>query len=193
MIISYSLPPHPLQRYETESNSITFGRNPLPGQQIDIDLVQDEFVSHLHTRITCENDEYWVEDLGSTNATWVNDREISGKTQLSPGDKVRVGWTIVEIEMEAALPILEEEPAADTPTIIVESDSETFTRGSKEPSLSVPDSESALDSPTIITAPDDASPPITDLGSAPNAPSIDKGPLEVASSVSMPGLKPESE
>ena len=170
MIIIYSIPSNPPQRYETDSNSITFGRNPLPDQRIDIDLAQDEYISHIHARITYEDDKYWIEDIGSTNGTWVNDRKISGKRQLGPGDKVRVGWTIIDVAMGTAPFLPEAGPAPDVPTVVT---------GSEEPSLPVSDAGPAFDSPTVVTSAADAS-PIPDLVQIPDAPGNDKGPVEVA-------------
>ena len=83
MIISYSLPLKPPKIFETESNSITFGRSPSPDQHIDIDLVEDDYVSHIHACLSCENDVYWIEDLESANGTWVNGQRISGKIRAS--------------------------------------------------------------------------------------------------------------
>lgn len=184
MIIRYALPSYPPQRYETDSDSITFGRNPLPDQQIDVDLVQDEHISHIHARITCKNDTYWIEDMGSTNGTWVNDREISGKTQLALGDKVRVGWTLIDVEMETISSMPEAIPASDSPTIILESE---------QPLHSVSDSDPVSDSPTIITDSDDASPLIPDSVQASDASIIDKEPVACAPLVPESDQIPESE
>jgi pSer/pThr/pTyr-binding forkhead associated (FHA) protein len=38
-----------------------------------------------------------VEDIGSTNGTYVNDQPISGVRELGPGDRVRVGLTVLEL------------------------------------------------------------------------------------------------
>jgi pSer/pThr/pTyr-binding forkhead associated (FHA) protein len=38
-----------------------------------------------------------VEDLGSTNGTFVNDQKLAAPAMLQPGDKVRVGQTIMEL------------------------------------------------------------------------------------------------
>lgn len=120
MIISYAPPLQPPKQFETESNSIIFGRNPSPDQHVDIDLVEDDHISHVHAGLTFENNEYWIEDLGSANGTWVNGVEIKTGTRLMPGDKVQVGWTIIEVQMEPPASTPVPSPVSDSPTILME-------------------------------------------------------------------------
>ena len=120
MIITYAMPSQAPESFETDSNSIIFGRNPSTDQHVDIDLVADDYVSHQHTRLTYENEEYWVEDLGSTNGTWLNKKKISVKTRLQPGDKIKVGHTIVEVQMESAAAEWDPDTAPDSATLIQE-------------------------------------------------------------------------
>jgi len=101
MIISYTLPPNPPKRFETTSSHIVFGRKPRDGQHIDVDLYPDDYVSHVHARLTYGDDEFWIEDLGSENGTWINDRKIEGKTRVALGSNIRLGYTIIIIEREA--------------------------------------------------------------------------------------------
>jgi len=120
MIISYSLPLQPPKQFETESHSIIFGRNPSPDQHVDIDLVEDDYISSIHACLTLENNEYWIEDLGSANGTWVNGVEIKTETRLMPGDKVQVGWTIIEVQMESPASPPGPSPVSDSSTILGE-------------------------------------------------------------------------
>ena len=110
MIFRYTLPPNPPKNFESESDSVILGRRPKPGQHIDLDLTPDSYVSKRHAHITFENGEYWIEDLGSGNGTWVDGQKITIKTQLTPQSKVRVGWTNIEIEMETTTTV----PGPDT-------------------------------------------------------------------------------
>ena len=48
-------------------------------------------ISNKHLRIGYENGEFWVEDLGSTNGTFVNDRQISGHVNIPPKAQVFLG------------------------------------------------------------------------------------------------------
>jgi pSer/pThr/pTyr-binding forkhead associated (FHA) protein len=43
-------------------------------------------------------DDYWVEDLGSTNGTFVNGRKIDGAVPVRRGDRVQVGRSVLELQ-----------------------------------------------------------------------------------------------
>ena len=60
-------------------------------------LPTDTFVSQVHARVFRRGDEYWVEDLGSTNGTLVNGRKLSGPAPLRKGDRLQVGRTVLEL------------------------------------------------------------------------------------------------
>jgi pSer/pThr/pTyr-binding forkhead associated (FHA) protein len=62
-----------------------------------IQLGEDEFASARHARIDPRADGVWVEDLGSTNGTFVNGERITAE-RLQPGDVVRVGETELRLE-----------------------------------------------------------------------------------------------
>jgi hypothetical protein len=62
-----------------------------------IELGDDEFASARHARIDPRADGVWVEDLGSTNGTFVNDERVTAE-RLQPGDVVRVGQTELRLE-----------------------------------------------------------------------------------------------
>lgn len=69
--------------------SWTVGRGP----GVDI-VLADEYVSPRHARFyRDEADQAWVEELGSTNGTWVNGTIRYGPTMIYPGDTVRIGHT----------------------------------------------------------------------------------------------------
>ena len=60
--------------------------------------VDDTFVSHMHARILKRGQFYFVEDLGSTNGTFVNDGRVDGNSQLRVRDVLRMGETILRYE-----------------------------------------------------------------------------------------------
>ncbi|WP_287153699.1 FHA domain-containing protein [Candidatus Solincola tengchongensis] len=60
--------------------------------------LEDEFVSNLHARIYTLQDHYYVEDLGSTNGTYVNGRRINYPIELRVGDRIKVGRTLMEFK-----------------------------------------------------------------------------------------------
>ena len=76
------------------STPVTIGR----GDQNDLVLDGDEFASARHARIEARGDGVWVQDLDSTNGTFVNGARVVGAERMSPGDVVRVGETDLRIE-----------------------------------------------------------------------------------------------
>jgi hypothetical protein len=75
------------------AQEMTVGR--AAGCQIVLD---DTYVSQLHTRIFKRDGQLMVEDLGSTNGTYLNNRKVSGPMMMSRGDKLRVGKTVMELQ-----------------------------------------------------------------------------------------------
>ena len=61
--------------------------------------VEDAYTSNLHARLFRRDGSVWVEDLGSTNGTWVNAERIDGPTRLGRGDLLQVGGTVFEMAM----------------------------------------------------------------------------------------------
>ena len=80
--------------FEIDSTPLTIGR----GEQNDVALDGDEFASARHVRIEPRRDGVWVQDLGSTNGTYVNAVRIDRPRKLVHGDLVRVGETDLRFE-----------------------------------------------------------------------------------------------
>lgn len=76
---------------------VSVGRSPGCGVSL-----ADDFVSQVHARLFRRDGAVWVEDLGSTNGTFVNDTRVTGPLRLSPGDRLRVGRTELQLELEQA-------------------------------------------------------------------------------------------
>lgn len=74
------------------SAPITVGRDPT-----STIAVVDGFVSHHHARVFVDAGACFVEDMNSTNGTFVNGSRIVGTAPLSVGDAVRCGNLVVEI------------------------------------------------------------------------------------------------
>ncbi|HET7426381.1 MAG TPA: FHA domain-containing protein [Gemmatimonadales bacterium] len=72
---------------------IDVGREP----SLPLHLDADTQVSRRHARISQQGGQVVVEDLGSTNGTYVNDQPIGSPRAISPGDKVRIGLTVLEL------------------------------------------------------------------------------------------------
>lgn len=80
-----------VNKFDIEKTSLKFGRS--TSNQVQID---DQAVSNEHAHIVCKTDErgqsvYFLEDLGSTNGSFVNEARIEN-TQLHHNDIVRIGW-----------------------------------------------------------------------------------------------------
>jgi hypothetical protein len=80
--------------FELNSAQLTIGR----GGQNDIALPQDEYVSARHARFEPRRDGVWIQDLGSTNGTYLNGARLERPRRLSSGDVVRVGDTDLRYE-----------------------------------------------------------------------------------------------
>ncbi len=61
-------------------------------------LLSDHYASSLHARLYQADGFTMVEDLGSTNGTFVNGERITAPTAVRPGDLVQVGATVLEVE-----------------------------------------------------------------------------------------------
>jgi FHA domain len=60
------------------------------GDQADI-VLEDSFASSRHARLVPHGDVMVLEDLGSTNGTYLNDEPLRGPQPLHPGDRIRIG------------------------------------------------------------------------------------------------------
>ena len=60
------------------------------GDQADI-VLEDSFASSRHARLVPHGDVIVLEDLGSTNGTYLNGEPLRGPQPLHPGDRIRIG------------------------------------------------------------------------------------------------------
>ena len=74
---------------QLDSAPLMLGR----GSRNDVDLGRDEYASSEHARIEPRRDGVWIEDVGSTNGTYLNGTRLTGPKRLSVGDILRVGET----------------------------------------------------------------------------------------------------
>ncbi len=67
------------------------------GRSSDLDMVLvEDMVSRKHARIAMQGDQIWIEDLGSTNGTFVNGEKIK-RARLKEGDRVLIGTSILKV------------------------------------------------------------------------------------------------
>jgi pSer/pThr/pTyr-binding forkhead associated (FHA) protein len=76
--------------------SIEIGRDASTGLALD-----DDQASRRHARVSAQGEQAMVEDLGSTNGTYLNGQPIEGRRTLRPGDRLRVGLTVFELRTAA--------------------------------------------------------------------------------------------
>ena len=72
---------------------VTIGR--AAGCDITVD---DNYASQLHARVFRREGALHVEDLGSTNGTYLNGRKVSAPLPVKRGDQVKVGATVFEVQ-----------------------------------------------------------------------------------------------
>ena len=84
-----------------EGAAFALGVEPLSvgrGVVNDIVLAGDEFSSTRHARLEPRRDGVYVEDVGSTNGTFVNDELLTRERRLTPGDVIRIGDTYLRFD-----------------------------------------------------------------------------------------------
>jgi hypothetical protein len=72
--------------------------------------LDDPQASRRHARLTATAGGVSVEDLGSTNGTFVNDAQVAGVALARPGDRILVGLTVLEVRADS-----DERPSGLTP------------------------------------------------------------------------------
>ncbi len=80
----------------------------------DIQIVH-ESVSRKHARLIVEEQAAYIEDLGSSNGTYINGKIIAGRTPLADGDKIHLGKALIEVEI----------PVEEAPTVLLTAGQET--------------------------------------------------------------------
>jgi pSer/pThr/pTyr-binding forkhead associated (FHA) protein len=81
------------QRYGVQDEELTIGRSPGCG----IATTYDVYSSTLHARLFRRRDQLWIEDLGSTNGTYLNSERLAQPARLGKGDLVQIGATVFEV------------------------------------------------------------------------------------------------
>jgi pSer/pThr/pTyr-binding forkhead associated (FHA) protein len=77
-----------------DSHALRVGR----GGDNDLSVEGDEYASSHHARFEPRRDGVYVEDIGSTNGTFVNGIRLTHERRLAPGDVVRIGETDLRFE-----------------------------------------------------------------------------------------------
>ncbi|GAA4124247.1 antibiotic biosynthesis regulator FhaB [Nocardioides fonticola] len=80
------------ERAELGATPVLVGRGNDAAIRLD-----DDYVSTRHARILASGDQWFVEDLGSTNGTYIGSVRITQPTTVTVGTQVRIGKTILEV------------------------------------------------------------------------------------------------
>jgi pSer/pThr/pTyr-binding forkhead associated (FHA) protein len=86
-------PPEQKGRVFDVAEEVTIGRAAGCG----IALSDDTFVSQLHARVFVRDGALFVEDLGSTNGTFVNRKKVGPPIAVRRGDRIQIGRTVLEV------------------------------------------------------------------------------------------------
>jgi predicted component of type VI protein secretion system len=108
--------------------ALVFSEGPLAGQRVEVDAelvlgredasltIDDEEISRRHAVIRPKDGGVEIEDLGSTNGTYVNAVRIERPTRLSAGDTVKLGRSVLQVEsVRAAATVAAAVPAPPAP------------------------------------------------------------------------------
>jgi pSer/pThr/pTyr-binding forkhead associated (FHA) protein len=71
------------------------------GRSTEADVrIEDRFASAIHARLYSRGASYYVEDMSSTNGTFLNGGQLSGEAELSDLDEVKIGDTELRFELQ---------------------------------------------------------------------------------------------
>ena len=79
-------------RFDLSGPELTIGR----ANGCHVALPDDTFASTVHARVFARDGAVYVEDLGSTNGTFLNGMRLAAPALLRPGDQLQVGGTVME-------------------------------------------------------------------------------------------------
>ena len=87
-------PPKEGQYYPLSLSPVYLGRT----ESNDI-IVKDDRVSGQHAKLSFEESQFWIEDLDSTNGTYVNGERLTKKRSLKDEDLIKIGATILKFKL----------------------------------------------------------------------------------------------
>jgi serine/threonine-protein kinase len=112
-------------------------------------LGNDIEISRRHARITREADgSFLIEDLGSTNGTFVNGTRVAGAQLVHPGDELEMGDTKLTVEATEPEPEPEVAPAGAPPAVT------TFAAVPSDLPPEAPEADAPAEEPTAVVAPE---------------------------------------
>jgi pSer/pThr/pTyr-binding forkhead associated (FHA) protein len=85
-------------KYQGGEFPLRMNREIIIGRSSDLDMVLvEDMVSRRHAKISSTDAEVYIQDMGSTNGTFVNGEKIAGRALLQEGDRILVGTSIIKV------------------------------------------------------------------------------------------------
>lgn len=85
-------------KYQGGEFPLRMNREIIIGRSSDLDMVLvEDMVSRRHAKITTSDADIFIQDMGSTNGTFVNGEKIAGRARLTEGDRILVGTSIIKV------------------------------------------------------------------------------------------------
>jgi hypothetical protein len=85
-------------KYQGGEFPLRMNREIIIGRSSDLDMVLvEDMVSRRHAKITSTDNDIFIQDLGSTNGTFVNGEKTAGRHKLAEGDRILVGTSIIKL------------------------------------------------------------------------------------------------
>jgi pSer/pThr/pTyr-binding forkhead associated (FHA) protein len=85
-------------KYQGGEFPLRMNREIIIGRSSDLDMVLvEDMVSRRHAKISSNEADVFIQDMGSTNGTFVNGEKIAGQALLHEGDRILVGTSIIKV------------------------------------------------------------------------------------------------
>jgi pSer/pThr/pTyr-binding forkhead associated (FHA) protein len=88
--------PTPSLVVQADKQTHVFSTDFTAGRQGSL-VVADDHASNHHARFQFAHGAWYVEDLKSTNGTWLNNRRMFAAQRLKKGDKIKIGRTVIQV------------------------------------------------------------------------------------------------
>lgn len=94
-------PPERLTLFQSDGKSKTFdiGDELMIGRDAKCQVIlEDTYASQIHARVFAKDEGVFIEDMGSTNGTYLNRKKVTSALSVARGDRVRIGKTEMEFK-----------------------------------------------------------------------------------------------
>ena len=109
------------------AGTLEIGRDPGAGLAL-----HDDQASRRHARVSVQSDRVLLEDLESSNGTFVNNNELTGPTRIGAGDELLIGVSVIQVRSAEQIAIQASAVRAIPPALAVAERRPTFTEPADE-------------------------------------------------------------